>query len=394
MREIMEGSHAIALAVKAARPNVVAAYPITPQTHIVEDISQLIADGDLDAQYVKVESEHSAMSVCLGASATGARTYTATTSQGLALMHEVLFNAAGMRLPIVMTVANRALSAPLSIWNDHQDSISERDSGWIQIYAEDNTEASDLTIQAYRIAEDSRIQVPVMICMDGYTLTHTYEPVELLEQDLVDDFLPPYQPADFLNVYDPKSFGMFADPNYYTEFRYQNHRALEAAKAVIPEISSEFGEVFDRDYGGLIEEYRCDDAEYVLMAMGSVVGTLKDTVDDLRDDGVRAGAIKLRSYRPFPVDEIRSALAGLEAVGILDKNISLGFEGALFTDVKASLYHDDNAPKAFGFIAGLGGRDIPKRMFVKMFDCIREDKKILNSKFFDLNTKILDFQEV
>jgi pyruvate ferredoxin oxidoreductase alpha subunit len=390
----MEGSHAIALAVKAARPNVVAAYPITPQTHIVEDISQLIADGDLDAQYVKVESEHSAMSVCLGASATGARTYTATTSQGLALMHEVLFNAAGMRLPIVMTVANRALSAPLSIWNDHQDSISERDSGWIQIYAEDNTEASDLTIQAYRIAEDSRIQVPVMVCMDGYTLTHTYEPVELLEQDLVDDFLPPYRPADFLNVNDPKSFGMFADPNYYTEFRYQNHRALEAAKAVIPQISSEFGEVFDRDYGGLIEEYRCDDAEYVLIAMGSVVGTLKDTVDDLRDDGVRAGAIKLRSYRPFPVDEIRSALAGLEAVGILDKNISLGFEGALFTDVKASLYHDDNAPKAFGFIAGLGGRDIPKRMFVKMFDCIREDKKISNSGFFDLNTQILDFQEV
>ena len=394
MREIMEGSHAIALAVKAARPNVVAAYPITPQTHIVEDISQLIADGDLDAQYVKVESEHSAVSVCLGASATGARTYTATTSQGLALMHEVLFNAAGMRLPIVMTVANRALSAPLSIWNDHQDSISERDSGWIQIYAEDNTEASDLTIQAYRIAEDSRIQVPVMVCMDGYTLTHTYEPVELLEQDLVDDFLPPYRPADFLNVNDPKSFGMFADPNYYTEFRYQNHRALEAAKAVIPEISSEFGEVFNRDYGGLIEEYRCDDAEYVLMAMGSVVGTLKDTVDDLRDDGLRAGAIKLRSYRPFPVDEIRRALAGLEAVGILDKNISLGFEGALFTDVKASLYHDDNAPKAFGFIAGLGGRDIPKRMFVKMFDCIREDKKISNSGFFDLNTQILDFQEV
>ncbi|MGD0327636.1 MAG: pyruvate synthase subunit PorA [Halobacteriota archaeon] len=394
MREIMEGSHAIALAVKAARPNVVSAYPITPQTHIVEDISQLIADGDLDAQYVKVESEHSAMSVCIGASATGARTYTATTSQGLALMHEVLFNAAGMRLPIVMTVANRALSAPLSIWNDHQDSISERDSGWIQIYAEDNTEASDLTIQAYRIAEDTRIQVPVMVCMDGYTLTHTYEPVELLEQDLVDDFLPTYRPTDFLNVNDPKSFGMFADPNYYTEFRYQNHRALEVAKAVIPEISTEFGEVFDRDYGGLIEEYRCDDAEYVLMAMGSVVGTLKDTVDDLRDDGVRAGAIKLRSYRPFPSDELRRALAGVTAVGILDKNISLGFEGALFTDVKASLYRDKEAPKAFGFIAGLGGRDIPKRMFVKMFDYIREGKKISKSEFFDLRTQILDFQEV
>ena len=394
MIDIMEGSHAIALAVKAARPNVVAAYPITPQTHIVEDISQLIADGDLEAEYVKVESEHSAMSVCIGASATGARTYTATTSQGLALMHEVLFNAAGMRLPIAMTVANRALSAPLNIWNDHQDSISERDSGWIQIYVEDNTEASDLTIQAYKIAEDRRIQVPIMVCMDGYTLTHTYEPVELLDQDLVDDFLPPYAPTDYLNVDDPKTFGMFADPNYYTEFRYQNHRALEAAKTVIAEVSREFGEVFGRDHGGLIEEYRCDGAEYVLMAMGSVVGTLKDTVDDLRDAGIRAGAIKLRSYRPFPAEDIRSALADVEAVGILDKNISLGSEGALSADVKSTLYRTNSTPKVFSFVAGLGGRDIPKGMFVKMFDCMRENKKISTSEFFDLRTEILEFQEV
>jgi pyruvate ferredoxin oxidoreductase alpha subunit len=394
MMEIMEGSHAIALAVKAARPKVVAAYPITPQTHIVEDISQLIADGELEAEYVKVESEHSAMSVCIGASATGARTYTATTSQGLALMHEVVFNAAGMRLPIVMTIANRALSAPLNIWNDHQDSISERDSGWIQIYVEDNTEASDLTIQAYRIAEDKRIQVPMMVCMDGYTLTHTYEPVELLDQDLVDDFLPPYEPTDYLNVDDPKSFGMFADPDHYTEFRYQNHRALQTAKAVMGEVAKEFGEVFGRDYGGLIEEYRCDGAEYVLIAMGSVVGTLKDTVDDLRDAGVRAGAIKLRSYRPFPVDEIQGALTGVEAVGILDKNISLGSEGALSADVKSALYRSKSTPKVFSFVAGLGGRDIPKGMFVKMFDSMREDKKISTSEFIDLRTEILDFQEV
>jgi len=394
MIDIMEGSHAIALAVKAARPNVVAAYPITPQTHIVEDISQLIADGDLEAEYVKVESEHSAMSVCIGASATGARTYTATTSQGLALMHEVLFNAAGMRLPIAMTVANRALSAPLNIWNDHQDSISERDSGWIQIYVEDNTEASDLTIQAYKIAEDKRIQVPIMVCMDGYTLTHTYEPVELLDQDLVDDFLPPCAPTDYLTVDDPKTFGMFADPNYYTEFRYQNHQALEAAKTVIAEVSREFGEVFGRDHGGLIEEYRCDGAEYVLMAMGSVVGTLKDTVDDLRDAGIRAGAIKLRSYRPFPADDVRSALADIEAVGILDKNISLGSGGALSADVKSALYRSKSTPKVFSFIAGLGGRDIPKGMFVKMFDCMRENKKISTSEFFDLRTEILEFQEV
>jgi len=392
MMQIMEGSRAIALAVKAARPNVVAAYPITPQTHIVEDISQLIADGDLDAEYVKVESEHSAMSVCIGASATGARTYTATTSQGLALMHEVLFNAAGMRLPIVMTVANRALSAPLNIWNDHQDSISERDSGWVQVYAEDNTEASDMTVQAYRIAEDSRIQLPMMVCMDGYTLTHTYEPVDILEQDLVSEFLPPYQPTDFLDVYNPESFGMFADPNYYTEFRYQNHKALEDAKAVMTEVSVEFGEIFGRDYGGLIEEYRCGDAERVLMAMGSFVGTLKDTVDDLRDRGERVGAIKVRSYRPFPGDEIRRALAGVNAVGVLDRNISLGFEGALFTDVKASLYRSKDMPNVFGFVAGLGGRDVPKRTFAKMFESIRTSKKSQESEFFDLRAEALNFQ--
>jgi pyruvate ferredoxin oxidoreductase alpha subunit len=392
MMQIMEGSHAIALAVKAARPNVVAAYPITPQTHIVEDISQLIADGDLDAEYVKVESEHSAMSVCIGASATGARTYTATTSQGLALMHEVLFNAAGMRLPIVMTVANRALSAPLNIWNDHQDSISERDSGWVQVYAEDNTEASDMTVQAYRIAEDSRIQIPMMVCMDGYTLTHTYEPVDVVEEDVVSEFLPPYQPADFLDVYNPESFGMFADPNYYTEFRYQNHKALEDAKTVIAEVSAEFGEIFGRDYGGLIEEYRCDDAERVLIAMGSFVGTLKDTVDDLRDQGERVGAIKVRSYRPFPGDEIRRGLSGVDAVGVLDRNISLGFEGALFTDVKASLYRSKDVPNVFGFVAGLGGRDIPKRTFTKMFESIRTNEKGQESEFFDLRTEALDFQ--
>ncbi|MGZ4903199.1 MAG: pyruvate synthase subunit PorA [Halobacteriota archaeon] len=390
MMQIMEGSHAIALAVKVARPDVVAAYPITPQTHIVEDISQLIADGDLAAEYVKVESEHSAMSVCIGASATGARTYTATTSQGLALMHEVLFNAAGMRLPIVMTVANRALSAPLNIWNDHQDSISERDSGWIQVYAEDNTEASDMTVQAYRIAEDNRVSIPMMVCMDGYTLTHTYEPVDTLEQDLVDSFLPSYRPLDTLDVYDPKSFGMFADPNYYTEFRFQNHQALEDAKTVMAEVSAEFGEVFGRQYGGLIETYQCDDADYVAIALGSVVGTLKDTVDDLRAQGERVGAIKVRSYRPFPVTELQNALEDTEAVGVLDRDVSLGFEGALFTDIKASLYGSKNTPNVYGFIAGLGGRDISKRTFVKMFKKMQTSKSVQESEFFDLKPQLLE----
>jgi pyruvate ferredoxin oxidoreductase alpha subunit len=390
MMQVMEGSHAVALAVKACRPNVVAAYPITPQTHIVEDISQLIADGELDAEYVKVESEHTAMSVCVGASATGARTYTATTSQGLALMHEVLFNAAGMRLPIVMTVANRALSAPLNIWNDQQDSISERDSGWIQIYVEDNTEASDMTVQGYRIAEDNRIKVPIMICMDGYTLTHTYEPVELLDQELVDDFLPRYEPIDFLTVYDPKSFGMFADPNYYTEFRYQNQKALENAKTVISEVSKAFGETFGRNYGGLIEAYRCDDAEHVIIAMGSVIGTVKDTIDDLRADGRRVGVIKVRALRPFPSEEIRKALEGVQSVGVIDRNISLGFEGALFCEVQACLYNNGSMPDAYGFIAGLGGRDIPKRTVKKMVERIRSGSPSAKSEFIDLRSDILE----
>jgi len=390
MMQVMEGSHAIALAVKASRPNVVAAYPITPQTHIVEDISQLIADGELDAEYVKVESEHTAMSVCVGASATGARTYTATTSQGLALMHEVLFNAAGMRLPIVMTVANRALSAPLNIWNDHQDSISERDSGWIQVYVEDNTEASDMTVQAYRIAENNRINVPMMICMDGYTLTHTYEPVELLDQELVDDFLPRYEPVDFLTVYDPKSFGMFADPNYYTEFRYKNQKALENAKTVISDVSKVFGETFGRDYGGLIEEYRCDDAEFIILALGSVVGTVKDTIDDLRDEGTKAGVIKVRTLRPFPSEELRKALEGTQSVGIIDKNVSLGFEGALFSEVKACLYNNGSMPNVYGFIAGLGGRDIPKKAVKKMVATIGSGKSSFKSEFVDLRTDIVE----
>ena len=390
MMQVMEGSHAIALAVKASRPNVVAAYPITPQTHIVEDISQLIADGELDAEYVKVESEHTAMSVCVGASATGARTYTATTSQGLALMHEVLFNAAGMRLPIVMTVANRALSAPLNIWNDHQDSISERDSGWIQVYVEDNTEASDMTVQAYRIAENNRINVPMMICMDGYTLTHTYEPVELLDQELVDDFLPRYKPVDFLTVYDPKSFGMFADPNYYTEFRYKNQKALENAKTVISDVSKAFGETFGRDYGGLIEEYRCDDAEFIIMALGSVVGTVKDTIDDLRDDGTKAGVIKVRTLRPFPSEELRKALEGTQSVGIIDKNVSLGFDGALFSEVRACLYNNGSMPNVYGFIAGLGGRDIPKKVVKKIVATIGSGKPSFKSEFVDLRTDIVE----
>jgi pyruvate ferredoxin oxidoreductase alpha subunit len=230
----------------------------------------------------------------------------------------------------------------------------------------------------------------MMVCLDGYTLTHTYEPVELLDQELVDDFLPRYEPVDFLTVYDPKSFGMFADPNYYTEFRYQNQKALENAKTVISDVSNAFGETFGRNYGGLIETYRCDDAEHVIMAIGSVVGTVKDTIDDLREEGRRVGAIKVRALRPFPSEEIRKVLEGVQSVGVIDKNVSLGFAGALFCEVKACLYNNGSMPDVYGFIAGLGGRDIPKRAVKKMAERIRSGSPSVKSEFADLRSDILE----
>ena len=355
--QILEGSKAVALTVRSCKVDVISAYPITPQTHIVEDLAQMVADGEMDAEYIKVESEFSALSTLIGASATGVRTYSSTTSQGLALMFEVLFNASGMRLPIVMTTVNRSLSAPLNIWNDQQDSISVRDAGWIQFYAENNQEACDLLPIAYKVAEDKDILLPAMCCMDGYILTHTFEPVEIPEQSLTDEFLPSYQPKYVLDPENPLTFGAYADPSIYTEFRYQQHDAMLKASKKFEEVVREFEKVFGRRYG-LVEEYKLEDAEIVLISMGSLVGTMKDVVDELRRDGEKVGILKIISYRPFPAEKIYEAIKDAKVVLVLEKDVSVGMEGGLLGDIKSSMYGREHRPPIFGFSVGLGGRDV------------------------------------
>jgi len=358
MMQFMEGSLAVADAVRLCRPQVVSAYPITPQTHIVEALADMVANCTLDAEYITVESEFSALSACIGASAAGSRVYSATTSQGLALMFEVCFNAAGMRLPIIMTIVNRALSAPLSIWNDQQDSISLRDAGWMQLYAEDNQEATDLHYVAYRVAEDHSILLPAMVCFDGFILSHTYEPVETLSQEQADAYLPAFKPFQKLDTADPISFGMFASPDYYMEFRYEMDRAMERAKEKIARAGKEFGKQFGRDYSALVEGYRLEDAETAFVAMGSICGTVKDSIDEMRAQGKKVGLLKIRCYRPFPGPEIAKSLKGVKRVAVLDKNISLGSKGAVGLEVKDALY--GSGIPVYDYIVGLGGRDLRK----------------------------------
>jgi pyruvate ferredoxin oxidoreductase alpha subunit len=389
---VVEGSMAVAEAAKACRPAVVSAYPITPQTHIVEDISQMIADGDLqNCEYVRTESEFSAASMVQGAEAAGARTFSATSSQGAVLMYEVLFSIAGMRLPCVIVMANRSVSSPISIWNDHQDAISARDNGWIQLWAEDAQEAADLVIQAYKIGEDHRILLPVMVNMDGFSLTHVYEPVEEYDQKMVDEFLPPYKPLYALDPKNPISMGTLAQPEVYTEARYMVHNAQLKAKEVIEDVAKEFGQLFGRYYGGLIDTYRMEDAEVALVAMGSIVGTMKDAVDEMRDTGIKVGIVKVRSYRPFPVEALRAALKDVKCICVIDRDISMGMEGALFTDLKAGLYARSNA-ELLGFIAGMGGRDITiqdfKNMANKGFAKLKGEK-VSEMEWYNLDVDIL-----
>ncbi len=359
MMEITEGSHAIAEAVRLCRPQVVSAYPITPQTHIVEALADFVANGTLDAEYLTVDSELSALSACVGASAAGSRTYSATTSQGLMLMAEVCYNASGMRLPIVMSIANRALGAPLSIWNDQQDSIAMRDCGWLQFYAEDNQEATDLHFLAYKVTEDATIQLPAFVCFDGFILSHTYEPIDMLTQEQVDTYLPAFNPAEKLDAKDPISFGMYATPDYYMEFRYEMDEAQKRAKGVIAKYGKEFGTLFGRDYSALVEGYLLDDAETAIIAMGSLCGTVKDAIDEMRAEGKKVGLLKIRVYRPFPADEIKKALSRVKRVAVLDKNISLGAKGAVAIEVRDALY--GSTIPVLDYVLGLGGRDIRKK---------------------------------
>ncbi len=392
--DVVEGSYAVAHSVKVCKPNVISAYPITPQTHIVEDLSQFMADGEIpNCEYINVESEFSALSALVGSSAVGARCYSATTSQGLELMHEILFNVSGMRLPIVMTIANRAVSAPINIWNDQQDSISQRDTGWIQLYAEDLQEASDMTAQAFKIAEDKDVMLPAMACMDGFILSHVYEPMVLLEQDLVDEYLPTYAPEYTLDTKNPLTFGAFADPEIYTEFRYLQQKAMDNALPKIEEAANDFHKVFGRYYGGLVDEYETEDAEIILMAMGSVVGTIKDTIDGLRAKGVKVGLLKVRSFRPFPVEAIHNAIKNAKVVVAIDKNISLGLnEGALFTETKASLYNTNIDMPVIGRMIGHGGRDIPVSTIEKIVDEAANVMKSgisVESQYADLKEELL-----
>jgi pyruvate ferredoxin oxidoreductase alpha subunit len=353
MIKVISANKAIAEAVKLSKPNVVPVFPITPQTSISEYLAKFVADGELNAEYIRVESEHSAISAAVGASSAGVRTFTATSSQGLALMHEILFIAAGMRNPIVMADANRALSAPLSIWNDQQDSISERDTGWMQFYAENAQEALDFVIQAYKISENKEVLLPSMVCVDGFILTHTVEPVDIPSPEDVDKFLPPYQPEHaYLDPEDPMSLGTFTDPDYYMDARYDMEVAMEGSKNIIREVNKEFEEIFGRKYG-FIENYKCEDAEIIMVAMGSICGTIKAVVDNLRQEGEKVGLLKIIAYRPFPKDEIYEAVKNADRIAVLDKNISFGIGGVLFSEIKAKM--DVNAS---GFILGLGGRDV------------------------------------
>ncbi len=384
MNEIMEGSHAIAHAIKMIRPQVIAAYPITPQTHIVEALADIVADGLLDADYVTVESEFSALSVCLGACAAGSRVYSATTSQGLALMYEVCFNVAGLRLPIVMSIVNRAMGAPLNIWNDQQDSISLRDSGWLQFYAEDNQEATDLHYIAYKVAEDQRVLLPAFVCLDGFILSHTYEPVDMLTQEQVDSYLQPYRPTQKLDAKNPASFGMYATPDYYTEFRYETDMAVRRAGVVWQEAATEFFNLFGRDYSEPLEKYRLDDADIALISMGSLCGTIKDAVDELRDNGKKVGLLKIRSFRPFPTEEMRKALTSVSKIAVLEKNISLGTKGAVYFEVLDSMYNTQ--VPVMDYVLGLGGRDVRKRDIHAIVDMTEKGKPEL---FYGLKKELL-----
>ncbi len=367
----MEGSRAVAEAIGRCRPQVVCAYPISPQTHIVEALSDMVRTGELErCEYVMVESEFAAMSACIGASATGARTYTATASQGLLYMVEAVYNASGLGLPIVMTVANRAIGAPINIWNDHSDSMSQRDSGWVQLYAESNQEAVDLHVQAYRLAEE--LSLPVMVCMDGFILTHAYEEVEVPDQGDVDEFLPPFAPRQVLDPADPVTIGALVGPEAFFEVKYLMHAKQIQALDVIPRIAGEFSERFGRDSGGLVRGYRLDDAETVVVALGSVLGTIEDVIDELRDQGTKIGALAIRCFRPYPLEEVREALAGAERIVVLEKAFAVGAGGIVGQNVRLALSGLEST--VFDVVAGLGGRAITKDSLHGLFADVFEGR--------------------
>jgi len=386
MLKQIEGSQAVAQAVAACRPEVICAYPISPQTHIVEALSAMWKKGELgNCEYVNVESEFSAMSASIGASATGARSYTATASQGLLFMVEAVYNASGLGLPIVMTVANRAIGSPINIWNDQTDSMSQRDSGWLQLYATDNQEAADLHVQAFKIAEE--LSLPVMVCMDGFILTHAMEQVDIPEAADVDAFLPPYEPRQVLDPAAPISIGAMVGPEAFTEVRYLAHHKQLQALDVIPRVSAEFAEIFGRTSGGLMHHYRTEDAETIIVCLGSVTGTLRDVVDERREQGERIGVLSIVSFRPFPAAAVRAALENATRFIVLEKAFSVGIGGIVSSHCRAAM-----RGKRFichELIAGLGGRDITKASLHSYLDRAVVDD-VEDTTFLDLDRELVD----
>ncbi|HET7533262.1 MAG TPA: transketolase C-terminal domain-containing protein [Nocardioidaceae bacterium] len=367
----IEGSQAVAKAVGLCRPEVIAAYPISPQTHIVEGLSDMVRAGELGrCEYMMVESEFGAMSACIGASAAGARTYTATSSQGLLFMAEALFNASGLGLPIVMTVANRAIGSPINIWNDHSDAMSMRDSGWIQLYAESNQEAVDLHIQAYRLAES--LSVPVMVCMDGFVLTHAFEQVDLPTPEQVDGFLPSFEPRQLLDPEDPVTIGAMVGPEAFAEVKYLMHAKQMEALDEIPVIADDFRQAFGRSSGGLVQSYRLEDAETVVVALGSVLGTVDEVVDGLREEGVPVGALGIKCFRPWPNAEVREVLSRAQRVVVVEKAFAVGAGGIVGQNTRDAL--GGHPVEVYDVVAGLGGRPITRASLRGLLDDVLADR--------------------
>ncbi|HTL25757.1 MAG TPA: transketolase C-terminal domain-containing protein [Burkholderiales bacterium] len=386
MLKQIEGSRAVAEAVGLCRPEVICAYPISPQTHIVEALGEMVKAGQIErCEYINVESEFAAMSVAIGASAAGARAYTATASQGLLFMAEAVFNASGLGLPIVMTVANRAIGAPINIWNDHTDSMSQRDCGWIQLFAETNQEALDLHIQAFRLGEE--LSLPVMVCMDGFILTHAVERVDMPTQSQVDAYLPPFEPRQVLDPAEPVSIGAMVGPEAFLEVRYLAHAKQMRALELIPGWAQEFRDAFGRDSGGLMHTYRCEDADTIVVALGSVLGTVKDTVDEMRDRGARIGVLGITCFRPWPSDAVRTALGRARRVVVLEKSLAVGLGGIVSTNVRTC--YSGNPDSVHTVIAGLGGRAITRASLARMLDTALEGR-LEALTFLDLDKPLVE----
>ena len=383
---VISGNYSQSYAAKLARVQVVSAYPITPQTSIVEKLADFVASGELPAEYIKVESEHSALQACISASSLGARTYTATSSQGLLLMHELLHWAAGARTPIVMGVVNRAVAPPWSIWTDHTDTMAQRDTGWIQFYGESNQEVLDTTLMAFRLAEHPEVRLPAMVTEDAFYLSHTVEPVDIPSQEQIDGFLPPRERSWTLEVGKPMRLGSFTGPDLYMEFRHKIARAMERARDVFLEIEDDYARLTGRNHGGLLPTYRADDADTVLVTMGTATTTARGVVDAMRADGHRVGLAKLRTFRPFPVQELRELASHVNRIGVLDRSFTLGAAGPAFTEVAGTLYSAPQRPLLRDFVAGLGGRDITEVTVREAFlDLLTRDAP--ESQWVELKTR-------